>query len=88
MELVDLSRQRLAASRAGYLCRAQEPSRLGEVLVVVADLPSQVGFASLERKLEVSLGQLPGWCGPWGSCWEFPGFVVAGSGAGLRAGRW
>ena len=53
MELVDPSRQRLAASRAGYLCRAQEPSRLGVGLVGVAELPYQVGFASLERKLEV-----------------------------------
>ena len=30
-----------------------EPSRLGGELVVVAELPYQVGFASLERKLEV-----------------------------------
>ena len=79
--------QRSVASRAGSLCFAQEPSRLGEVLVVVADLPSQVGFASLERKLEVPPGWLPGWRGPCGSCWEFPGFVAAASGADLRAGR-
>ena len=31
----------------------REPSRLDEALVVLADLPYQVGFASLERKLGV-----------------------------------
>jgi hypothetical protein len=40
----------VAASRAGYLCRAQEPSRLDEALVVFAGLPYQVGCASLEGK--------------------------------------
>jgi hypothetical protein len=44
---------RVVASRAGHQCFALEPSRLDEALEMLAELPSQVGFASLERKPEV-----------------------------------
>jgi hypothetical protein len=44
---------RVVASRAGYQCVALEPSRLDEALVDLAELPSQVGYASLEREPEV-----------------------------------
>ena len=45
--------------------------------MVVADLPYQVGFASLERKLEV-FGEraADGRRGPWPLWFELPGIVV------------
>jgi hypothetical protein len=66
----------------------RERSRLGVVLVVVADLPYQVGFASLERKLEVP-GELAadGRRGPWALWFELPGVVVL-VGVPLCRSRW
>jgi len=78
----------MAASRAGYLCRAQEPSRLGVVLVVTAELPYQVGCASLERKLEV-VGELAaeGRRGPRPRWFDVPRVVVLLGVMGCRS-RW
>ena len=73
------------ASRAAYLCFAQEPSRLGVAFEVGADLPYQVGYASLERKLGVGGGLADqAGAGPLGHRRYEPGSVPAGSAAALK----